>query len=35
MKTFAIASVLALATVGSAQLDNIPQCAVCFHTSNF
>ncbi|OAK98688.1 CFEM-domain-containing protein [Phaeosphaeriaceae sp. SRC1lsM3a] len=31
MKTFAIASVLALATVGSAQLNNIPQCALsCF-----
>ncbi|KAH7414251.1 hypothetical protein DE146DRAFT_783938 [Phaeosphaeria sp. MPI-PUGE-AT-0046c] len=31
MKTFTIASALALATVGSAQLNNIPQCALsCF-----
>ncbi len=28
MKTFAIASVIALATVASAQLDKIPSCAV-------
>ncbi|KAF2034842.1 CFEM-domain-containing protein [Setomelanomma holmii] len=31
MKTFAIASIIALASVASAQLDNIPQCALtCF-----
>lgn len=29
MKTFAVAATLALATVASAQLDNIPSCAVC------
>lgn len=28
MKTFAIASIIALASVASAQLDNIPSCAV-------
>ncbi|KAF1365056.1 CFEM-domain-containing protein [Lizonia empirigonia] len=31
MKTFAVASIIALATVASAQLDNIPSCALnCF-----
>jgi hypothetical protein len=31
MKTFAIASIIALASVASAQLDNIPSCALtCF-----
>lgn len=29
MKTFTIATIAALATVGTAQLSNIPQCAVC------
>lgn len=34
MKTFAVASIIALATVASAQLDNIPSCAVCHpHTT--
>lgn len=28
MKTFTIASIIALASLGSAQLDNIPSCAV-------
>lgn len=29
MKTFTIAAFAALASVGSAQLSNIPSCAVC------
>lgn len=33
MKTFAVASIIALASVASAQLDNIPSCALnCFIT---
>jgi hypothetical protein len=29
MKTFTIATIVALASVATAQLDNIPSCAVC------